>query len=75
MSSKRNTKRSGVANSEIREIESAFISEDRNEVKARSLKLLISSLCKQVELDTEFRNAKKWFNKRVNMSKWNDLAR
>lgn len=64
MSSKRTTKRSAVANSEIREIESAFISEDRNEVKTRSLRLLISNLCKQIELDTEFRNAKKWFNKK-----------
>lgn len=30
MSSKRNTKRSAPMNSDIREIESAFISEDRN---------------------------------------------
>lgn len=69
MCSKKTTKRAEVG-SEIKFIESAFISEDRSEITKQTMKCLIESICVQIDLDTNFRNSKKWFNRKVGSSKW-----
>lgn len=75
MSSKKGTKRT-INNSEVKEIESAFMSEDRTESKSEeAFKTLISHLCRQIELDTDLRNSKKWLNRKPNPSKWAELGR